>query len=540
MNELQEILKEEYSKKDMTINPQSLMEMIEEVMQLFEGNTERGPAPAQQRRERTVRFPILVPTEQSVGQYTASASEDRATFEYWMKQIAPGGDLTAKIKAIDNFIQQPPPDASVATTLSYLMFIQTFSYMIREFNASVAGFLWEPFLAALFGESSRQVHTEEGDISDVIILDAEGNKKNLSLKILAPTGGVGGSFVDLVNHFAAHPNDPMVYVVIRKQSAKEGGKTIKDAKMEFFEYAISQKNFFDWIGHPQVAIQRDTIEVPVPPGYVEQHTSSREGLAAAINDGIVGEMPKGWKVEKISLGDKRIGTKSVVDGETYTISIRSIEREPGKAGSGVKLTPNAKKLWGDEETYSQWYELWQEMPGDPKFWQLVRGPEIKRHAAPGDPGTLPGPRFAPNGAAGYAGAQQFKVSQGYEEAVLKKPLGTINIFPEVLINTFQQGAATIGDDLSEMFNALSALVDNVGRFFLIDCGDPTSAAKKCDEKDTQNRSTAGKAAVKDATTLKQVVDKRIATEFKSEPEPATQAIGSQTHRPFPGTPKGVK
>ena len=128
MSNLREILKEEYKKKEMTITPQSLMEMIEDVMQLVEAKTDRGPAPAQQRRERTVRFPVLVPTEQSVGQYTASASEDRATFEYWMKQIAPGGDLAAKIKAIDNFIKQPPPDASVAKTLSYLMFIQTFSY----------------------------------------------------------------------------------------------------------------------------------------------------------------------------------------------------------------------------------------------------------------------------------------------------------------------------------------------------------------------------------------------------------------------------
>jgi len=535
MSDLRELLKEEYRKKGITINPQSLMEMIEEVMELFEGGKkDRGPAPAQQRRERTVRFPVLVPTEQSVGQYTASASEDRATFEYWMKQIAPGGDLATKIKAIDNFIKQPPPDASVAATLSYLMFIQTFSYMIREFNASVAGFLWEPFLAALFGESSRQVHTEEGDISDVIILDAEGNKKNLSLKILAPKGGVGGSFVDLVNHFAAHPNDPMVYVVIRKQSAKEGGKTIKDAKMEFFEYEISQENFFDWIGHPQVAIQKNTIEFTVPPGYVEQHGSSREGLAAAINNSPEGKiMPKGWIVDgppaEISLGDKRISTTGVVDGETYTISIRSIEREPGKAGSGAPLTPAANKLWGDEETYSQWYELWQEMQGNPEFWQRVRGPKIKRAAAAGDPGPLPGPPFAPKGAAGYVGSEQFKVSQGYEKAVLVDPIGTINILPEVLTNTFQQGADIIGDDLSAMFNALSALVDNVGRFFLIDCGDPQAEAKKCDEKDAQNRSAAGKAAIDDADTLKRVVDERIATEFEEQK-------GEQMGLPFGSLP----
>ena len=79
--------------------------------------------------------------------------------------------------------------------------------------------------------------------------------------------------------------------------------------------------------------------------------------------------------------------------------------------------------------------------------------------------------------------------------------------------TFARGAEMIGDDLTEMFNALSALIDNVGRFFLIDCGDPQAKAKTCDEKDASTRSTAGTAAIEDAATLKRVVDDRIATEF---------------------------
>ena len=108
-------------------------------------------------------------------------------------------------------------------------------------------------------------------------------------------------------------------------------------------------------------------------------------------------------------------------------------------------------------------------------------------------------------------------------------MGTINILPEVLTNTFQQGADIIGDDLSAMFNALSALVDNVGRFFLIDCGDPQAEAKKCDEKDAQNRSAAGKAAIDDADTLKRVVDERIATEFEEQK-------GEQMGLPFGSLP----
>ena len=229
--------------------------------------------PGAKRRERTLRFPLMIPTEQSVGQYTAEqGSEDRATFEAWMKKIAPTGGLKEKIASIQQFIDAPPEGMTVATTLSYLMFLQTFSFMIREFNASVAGFLWEPFLAAMFGGKSTQVHTEEGDIADVkleysILVDQPGGGglQRVSLKILSPTGAVGGSFIDLVNHFAKNPDQPMVYVVIRKMPGKtKAGEDIKEASMVFWQFTISQESFFKWIGPPKLEIKKKTVSWTAP------------------------------------------------------------------------------------------------------------------------------------------------------------------------------------------------------------------------------------------------------------------------------------
>jgi len=178
-------------------------DLINEVMEFLlaeekDAKKERLPSPSEERRARTLRFPLIIPAEQSVGQYTVEeGSEDRATFEAWMKKIAPEGDLKAKTAAIQQFIDNPPEGMTVATTLSYLMFLQTFSFMIREFNASVAGFLWEPFLAAMFGGESVQVHTEEGDIADVkLLMKTKEGLQRVSLKILSPTGAVGGSFID--------------------------------------------------------------------------------------------------------------------------------------------------------------------------------------------------------------------------------------------------------------------------------------------------------------------------------------------------------
>ena len=531
---------------------ESIAQLIEEVMNSMDAagiplgeDAERSPSPAETRRARSLRFPLIIPAEQSVGQYTAEeGSEDRATFEAWMKKIAPEGDLAAKCAAIQKFIDSPDEGMSVAKTLSFLMFLQTFSYMIREFNASVAGFLWEPFLAAMFGGTSVQVHTEEGDIADVKLqVSRDGVTRRVSLKILSPTGAVGGSFVDLVNHFAKNPDQPMVYVVIRKMPGKtKSGKGIKEATMAFWEFEISQETFFEWIGPPGLAILKETLPYTHPEDGPPDW--GRNELAQYLQ---AEKLEKGWRVETSSGKNPiprifdangvlvpspgRTGS-TIVPGETYQIKIRTVGKVPAAAG-GTALSGNAKTIWGTPEQYSEWYALWKEMQGDPKFWQLVRGPHLRRikDAADAGPPALSQEEmeievpFAPDGAAGYQNSEQFEIGSSYQEGILKDPIGTINILPSVMEETFARGAEMIGDDLTEMFNALSALIDNVGRFFLIDCGDPREEAKTCDEKDASTRSTAGTAAIEDAATLKRVVDDRIATEFARQDASDPRQLG---------------
>jgi hypothetical protein len=469
-----------------------------------------------------------------VGQYTAEGSEDRATFELWMKKIKPEGNLKEKIASLQAFIDSPDEGMGVAKTLSYLMFLQTFSYMIREFNASVAGFLWEPFLAAMFGGRSTQVHTKEGDIADVkleysILVDLPGGDglQRVSLKILSPTGAVGGSFVDLVNHFCVNPKQPMTYVVIRKMpGVDKGGEKIKEATMAFWEFSISQETFFTWIGPPKVSIQKEIRSYTHPEdGPPDWGYSDLEAWLESDK----GPLPAGWTVEWIGKDNKKVAAKRsanpnrahighIIPGETYEIKVRSTDTEPGK--EGVRGSGNAAKIWGSDELYAQWYALWEEMAGNPEFWQRVRGPKALR-TGPDDPIGSPllrGPDFAKDGALGYHKSEQFKIDSSYQKKKLITPMGEINILPSVLEEAFIQGAAAIGPQLTEMFNALSALIDNVGRFFLIDCGDPQGAAETCDEKDSSMRHRAGRDAIKDAATLKEVVDLRIAPALKPDEE----------------------
>jgi hypothetical protein len=74
---------------------------------------------------------------------------------------------------------------------------------------------------------------------------------------------------------------------------------------------------------------------------------------------------------------------------------------------------------------------------------------------------------------------------------------------------FTKGASLIGQDLTALFNSMTDLVDNVGKFFLMDC-----EGGKCTPDDLKQRGSAGKEALEDATVVKRVVDAKIAPQLK--------------------------
>ena len=484
MSDLHKILKEEYEKK-LAITPNLLMEMIEEAMGKLSPlkEEEATSSPSAERRARAIRLPIQFPTEISVGQ--KPGSKDRDVFHAWMSNL-PEGDLGTKVQAIEAYINDPP-QASVADTLSYLMFLNTFSFMLQEFNPSVAGFLWEPFLAAMFGTRSVQVPTSEGDIADVkLVITRNGILQRVSLKILRAAGNVGGSFTDLVDHFSEHPDEPMIYVVIKKYD--------DDTLMRFYEFPIGQENFFEYIGHPDVVIKTAVQQFTVPE---DATITRREDLAAHLNDS-PDWMPEGWKVDrksaaaaKIALAgeDTFISTTGVVPGATYDIHIRSIKKLPDIAGPGAKLRANTRALWGDEAEYAEWFALW-DGGRNPDFWQAVK-----------------------KGAPGYVENEQFEVGWTYAEK-LAENLGNLDISKEALDKAFAAGSQSIGADLTALFNSMGTLVENVSKFFLIDCGDSSGEARKCDVEDASRRSESGQKAIADANTIQKVVDEKIAKKKK--------------------------
>lgn len=594
MSELRDILKEEYIKKEEdSFTPQLLMEMIETaldampavwVAQIEEGKTSQ---PAGTGR-RTLRLPAVHPTEISVGQKPDSA--DRALFELWMGNLGitgTGSAVNQKLTAITEVFEDPAAfleEATIPKVLSYLMFLNQFVWMLKEFNASVAGFLWEPFLAALFGGRSEQVPTSRGDIADIrIYTPGRGGVRNapISLKILNKAGTVKGSFSDLVKHFAGGGDNMRYVIVVKTQSEKE--KAVSG--VTFYEFNITAENFFEWIGPveyeevPQLAEKSFTITRALDkkePGvvmrwgpstlkkggswegiylYIRHSKSARKKqtldwvrIGKRLQDGQIEIY--GDKAKSINL--QGVPPDGIVDPDATELSAEvayyvgggvggaTVQRKyqpraaaagadhPGFAGKDTKL------LWGGNEGLGFWKQIAglvkmgrpnldpPVLPVDPQvFFQAVKGDfsaavpvELQPLLGPDPiPGALgarkskkKGGAAAEEGEAPPKGGTQFHITPAHYMG-LGDEIGSIKITTHAVDQFFINAAAKMNDSLIDMFNNLADLTDNIGRFFLVECGE----GKKCTDEDKGRIDDAGKAATKNADDLEKNVEKAVAT-----------------------------
>ena len=490
----------------------------------------------------------------SVGQ--RPSSEDRSQFELWMRNLgmdSGGGDssaVAAKLNTITNFFDNPEANLSNATlpqTLSYLMFLNQFVWMIKEFNASVAGFLWEPFLASLFGGKSEQVPTSKGDIADIKIYPG-GSKKgeSISLKILNETGQVKGSFRDLVNHFAQGGASMRYVIVVKDQSETE--KEV--SAVTFYEFDITAQSFFDWIGtveYEEVAETGAQTFTLNKPGKVNLKMGHAKGLGPDPKNG---DLTFFWIRHAIRSTGKKQATKwyklgrlnpktglvKITPATAELINLQGVSPEGlvnpektkltadlalhtggGKGGATVRkkfvkekgaaddlfgvATAATNKLWGSVEELGQWAKLRDEGWDGQKLFQAIQ------NGVTLPDGTVLEP--AP-GVSGAKGETQFHISPALYTGMAGNAggdagkLGTLRITTKKVEDFFKLAANQMNDDLIIMFNSLADLTDNIGRFFLVDCG-----GDACTEDDAADRHLAGLEAMEDASKLEAAVVKSV-------------------------------
>lgn len=164
-------------------------------------------------------------------------NSDRQIIEAFSKNVA-GTTLEAKLASINQVLKAETPSANISELLSTMMVCEILTSILRDFTESAGGFIFEGFLAGLFGGQSVQITGPEDigsgatgkPITDVILAD-----RHYSLKLLGQTTVVKGSFRNMVEHFADY--DHVIYLDARRIGGDQG--------LEFGEFLITLENFLD-------------------------------------------------------------------------------------------------------------------------------------------------------------------------------------------------------------------------------------------------------------------------------------------------------
>jgi hypothetical protein len=220
-------------KKKALLNLGALLEMVEKAMDadapLLREDAQSLPAGAK-------KFPL--PKLRITEAWGRAEGGDREIIEKYSRNI-PGDTLQAKLQYLTDVIEGNIVLHDVQPIISTLVMIEVLSTILADYTESGAGFIFEGFLAGLFGDQSVQVTDVSGDEAGATgkpITDVRLGGKEYSLKLLGPATEVKGSFKNMVEHFKSGKTH-VVYLDARRINKTEG--------LEFSEFLITLDNFLE-------------------------------------------------------------------------------------------------------------------------------------------------------------------------------------------------------------------------------------------------------------------------------------------------------
>jgi hypothetical protein len=465
--------------------------LIEEVLQYL---TEM-PVGAKDAKGKEID--IKLPTLKFTEDWGKTDTDDRERIERYMRNIE-GQDLETKLANLNGILDGSVKDADVGTILSTLIMIEILSTLAgdeREFTESAAGFIFEGFLAGLFGDSSVQITDVDKDaegaqtgkpITDVIL-----NGRHYSLKLLGPNTALKGSWTNMVGHFMdPSTNGEIIYLDARREN---GGLSFSEFRITLRDY---MKIFSDPFKKYEKASTRDitvSAEKLIPTLATLQKSRRQEGRGArlvAIRN--VGEaLPKESglrKVFKANSKDELKSTRALMDYVSDTL------RDPATAGAlkGVKFeieyqeqkditaSSSVARLFGSREQYDEVALAIQNGTDAAIIKALKKTAGFKKKG-------------------GTGGAQFIFTKKQAEELAGAKHLGWIPLGDAALKAVWKNYAEMLLTTIDPVYRNLQEFTDNVDQFFL-------GAGEKGGKG---NRRAFGDAAIKEAKELRVATDKAI-------------------------------
>ena len=180
-------------------------------------------------------------------------TEDRAIIEQIGANLE-GDDPLSRIDYVNRFLESQSEikgDITVGKVMGTLMFLDIFASIVYEFNASVAGFLFEAMFAGIFeGEQiEAKLGGGEAGTTDVVLYVGKGKSKKgveYSFKLLGKGATtIQGSAADILSGIRKASDAKEVYLIGLKSEDSKKVMTI-----DFYEFDVTKETWFDWVGAP--------------------------------------------------------------------------------------------------------------------------------------------------------------------------------------------------------------------------------------------------------------------------------------------------
>ena len=470
MSNLKEILQEEYEQTEsLKITPNILIEMIEEMMN--KKALVEQEQPSMERGVEKDEQGYFLPTIKITEAWGSPGTKDRQLIEQFTSRI-PGNTLEQKLAGINRVIEEADPEAGIPQILSSMVMIEILNSILAEFTESAGGFIFEGFLAGLFGDEAVQI-TDVGEqeqqtgatgkpITDVVL-----GGKEYSLKLLGETTAVKGSFRNMVEHFKGR--DHIIYLDARRTG--EG--------LVFGEFIITLDNF---------------DEVFIDP-FLKAVTSKQENIATAddLKAALLQLKEQGRPLKGIKFSRKFPGTNaSVFNYSPQLDEIKVSGEDLNQVMRAVQEMPEEELQQLAPFTISFADTKFEGTKAAKLFGTLGKAEQIRRLADAGDHEAM---IAALEETPGYQERQQFEFTRNQAEAIAGfKEIGELKINPEILKATWLAYGDVLQANVEPIYRALNKFTDDINQFFLSDEGD---------------RKQYGVAAAQDAVELQTSTDKAV-------------------------------
>ena len=437
-------LAKKYEKKQRVHN--ILFEMIESVLKSGEALSEQEDAlPA-----GSEKFPI--PKLRITEAWGVPESGDREIIEKYSRNI-PGATLGEKLRYLASVVNGEIVLGDVKNILSTLVMIEVLSTILADFTESAGGFIFEGFLAGLFGDDSVQI-TDVGDdtgeatgkpITDVVL----GNRE-YSLKLLGQTTGVKGSFRNMVEHFKSR--DHIVYLDARRVD--------KDQGLEFGEFTITLENFTDIFVTPLLRTvykkDRESIE-------------TAEQLKNLVRDLVQGDMAiKTLSFSKPGIIPSRKKDKvfnfSPGKGEEVDLSEASLSGQGMKELLGVILNMDTELLQGFGPYEIRYAESkFEGTKAEKLFGSFAVVQQLQRAIESGNKeAIIKSLEMTP----GYEGKEQFEFTREQAESITNfEVIAVLPLGRDTLARAWTNNAELLNRTIAPVYRFLGQFDTNITNYF---------------------------------------------------------------------------